>query len=87
MDKDYFKRNVPLYLANDQDLYNQALEVNDYVIDNNQISNLYSATIRAIMRDSTTGFTLGKLPTYHEAITLKIIVAETAHQLQEEAKS
>lgn len=82
IDQSYWDRNVKLYLENTEELYKNALEVTDFNVDNNQISNLTLATLNRITKD-------GQLenPSYEKVEKLKIITVQTVKQLQEDAKS
>ena len=73
---EYTERNVVLTLDNTERLYKLALEVTDFEIDNNQISNLTSAILREVDNQY--------FPSYSEVQTLKNVVANQVKQLQGE---
>jgi len=83
LDYEYLERNVKLYLENTQALYQIALNVSDFEIDNNEISNLTSMVLRYISKDSGED----AFPSYSEIQSLKKVVVETVKQLQEDANS
>ena len=80
---EYIERNVVLTLENTEPLYRLALEVIDFTIDNNQISNLTSAILKQIEKDSGDDY----FPHYSEIQVLKQVVAERVKELQDEAKA
>ncbi len=81
-DIEHFKNEVKLTIENTEELYKLALDVVDFNYENNQISNLLSATIRQINQNSH-HMTMMSREDKHEIYPL---VVRTVHQLQEESK-
>lgn len=51
---EYIERNVVLTLENTEALYKYALDISDFDIDNNQVSNLTASILRQINKDGHT---------------------------------
>lgn len=85
MTLEHFNNELELTIENTYELYQLALGVTDYDIDNNQVSNLTAATFRTIKQNSN-----GTVDAYSIITSMpdtKELVVKVVKQLQEEAKA
>lgn len=84
-DNNWLNNEIKLTIENTERLYNMALEITDFEIDNNQISNLTAATFRTIRNNS--GGTVNPYSIITSFPETKAVVVDIVKNLQEEAKA
>lgn len=85
MDINQLNNELKLTIENTQELYTAALEVSDFEVDNNQISNLTATTFRTIRSNSG-----GSVDPYSIITSMpdtKAVVVEIVKGIQEEAEA
>lgn len=74
---------IRLTIANTEELYKEALQITDFVLDNNQISNLMSAALRQMQKN---GSEWPQMLTDLQIREIKEAVRDEVYGLQEVAK-
>lgn len=85
MDNNHLNNELKLTIENTQELYTLALEMKDFEVDNNQVSNLTAAAFRTIKQNS--GGSVDPYSIITSMPATKAVVVEIVKGIQAEAEA